>query len=180
MLHAELARQQFQLENGIDSWPLVDFTRENLEQVLAIPATFTLSTRKNDQTKDRVVYAVRNLLLLHTVLRSWERRQPWAQAWLEILKNDPELKHQWVLQVGKVIGSDLTAPTLPALPDPGVCHGNHIEALFNSDAPITPIEAVDPATLFDLSRPDLGAEPITLSDEDVDRLVSNIGQEDCL
>ena len=204
MLHAELACQQFDRTTGVEGqcmWPLVDFNFEDLVTVLGIPNTFVLTRRRNARITGQMVFGIGNLPLLQTMLKFWQRRRSFARVWLEILKSDPESKQEWSLHLRGDEEGDLPQT------EPQVCHGealldldeNHIDALFDRASlalvaggpvdlaqlfdptvPLLPIERVDPAQLFDLSRPDLGAETLTLTDDDVERLVSNLGQEDVL
>ncbi len=181
MLHAELTCQRFNRATGIEGqcvWPLVDFAFENLAAILAIPGTFVLTRRRNDRVSGRTTFGIGNLLLLQTMLKFWQRRQPFARVWLEILKSDPELEQEWSLHLWNAEENDLARPAGFDQSEPQACHG---DALLDLEAPPAPIEHPDPAAVPNLSRSGPGREErLILTNEDIERLVGNLGQENTL
>lgn len=101
MIRAELTCHNFSRTNNVDRiiHCFLDTTADNLAQILALPGVFTVNTRTADQVANRMVHCITGLLMLVTILKSWQLTRPFARTWLEILKVDPEFKYRWSLYV---------------------------------------------------------------------------------
>lgn len=210
MLKVELACQEFKREDGETgkiAWPIKDLTEEQLQEIMSIPGVWTPNTRKVDQLDGVAIWACKNVLLLRTVLQSW-RKKEWAQWMVECLKSDPDCKRGWelrtiwtedlnqianeedALELTDVVPStiELTEvveePNFVILPhEPTDVEAlrenrrNHaiVKQMFrriHSEAPILSVEEEEDSEL---------TSPFSdLGDEEVEILVSNLGQEDTL
>jgi len=100
MLRVELACQEFDRNTGPDgktSWR-VEVDEEQLLEVMSIRNVFVPNTRKADQLDGVAIWAIRDPLMLVTVLKSWGRRKEWVTSLLDCLSSDPRLERSWELR----------------------------------------------------------------------------------
>lgn len=101
MLKIELACQEFTRETGNDGkivWP-IDITEEQLTEVMSIPAVFTPNTRAVDQLEGTAVWAIRDKLMLVTLLKSWQSQEAWTGLLLACFASDKGLTRDWELRM---------------------------------------------------------------------------------
>ena len=113
MISIELARRDFDRSvgwQGKTSWPLA-ISEENLVELLAINGkkTFEINTRAKDQMTGVEIYFIKDLLMLVTLLKSWQRKKPWVQWLLQCFVLDTQLNQDWELRITKSVGH---VPTL--------------------------------------------------------------------
>jgi hypothetical protein len=101
MLKVELAVQELGKLDGIEgqtAWPLC-IDEQQLLQLLEVPGVFVANTRKKDQIESFAVWSVKSVVLLVTVLASWQRKQKWCRPIMEILrKEDAKMQREWHLR----------------------------------------------------------------------------------
>ncbi len=101
MLQVEVACREFGRETGNDGkivWP-IDITEEQLTEVMSIPTVFTPNTRQKDQLDGVAIWAIRDRLLLATILKSWQSAKPWVGLILACFETDKDLKQDWELRM---------------------------------------------------------------------------------
>jgi hypothetical protein len=203
VLKAELAVQELSILDGVDGqtvWPL-NIDEDQLRQMLDIPSTFTQNTRKKDQIESFTVWAVKSVVLLVTVLSSWQRKQKWCAQIVEIIrKEDPKMKRSWNLRT-----TFIDETVLPDFNDDTLELTNIVPSVdFVLEQSTVPDKAAHRAALkagllaarahrglneieFDFET-DLGdfailpsevesRSPFDLSGDEIDLLISNIGTE---
>lgn len=203
MLKVELAVQELSILDGVDGqtvWPL-NIDEDQLRQMLEIPATFTPNTRKKDQIESFNVWAVKSVVLLVTVLVSWQRKQKWCAQIVEIIrKEDPKMKRSWNLRttfIDETVQPDFNDDTLEltnivpsvdfvleqnTVPDKAA-HRAALKANLLAARAHRELNEIE----FD-SETDLGdfailpsevesRSPFDLSSDEIDLLISNIGAE---
>jgi len=207
MLRVELACQEFDRASGHlgkTSWP-IDITEDQLTELMAIPAVWTPNTRAPDQLDGVALWAIKNVLLLTTVLQSWKKQKPWSKWLLQCFETDPELSHEWEL---RMIWSEDTNALSNEVEDSEIMLTDIIRPDDYPQFDLLPGELINKeairknrrdhaivAAMFrrlqseqdDLSflreeedKPLTSRGPFDLSVEDIDILVSNFGQEDQL
>lgn len=172
MLKVELACQEFDRETGLDGktvWP-IDVSEEQLTEVMQITTVWTPNTRKSDQLEGVAVWALRDPLLLQTVLKSWARRKPWVNWFLACLETDKDLKRGWELHMAwsEEIKLDMgETQELPLLCESDIIELTDIVELRNiveSDRRVRHVDADPDFVLLPGSMPDKKAHREWLKD----------------